>query len=155
MPACRAASTASCASFPCSANGFSQKTCFPAPAAAITCCACSECGVASTTASTPESASSSSYRSTSLSFCASANAVTSGDLVRVAPATNRILSLVPWTASTRVLPHQPRPTIAALIKSVAPIVPAKIQGRPVSGLEPSGHEELPQRHHDHEAVLPR
>ena len=36
----------------CSVNGFSQKTCLPAPAAAITCCVCSECGVASTTAST-------------------------------------------------------------------------------------------------------
>src|SRR5881628_1116005 len=44
----------------------------------------------------------------------SANAVTSGDTVRVAPATNRIKSL-PCADSTRVLPHHPRPTMAALI----------------------------------------
>ena len=38
---------------PDSANGFSQNTCLPAFAAAIVCGTCSECGVASTTASKP------------------------------------------------------------------------------------------------------
>ena len=49
-----------------------------------------------------------------VSVCASLNAFTSGDTVRVAPATKRIWSLSA-TASTSVRPHQPIPTIAALI----------------------------------------
>ena len=51
----------------------------------------------------------------SVSFCASANAVTSGETVRVAPATKRITSLSLWTDSTIVRPHQPIPTMAARI----------------------------------------
>ena len=39
------------------------------------------------------------------------------EIVRVAPATKRSLSLCPDTDSTSVLPHQPSPTIAAWIIS--------------------------------------
>src|ERR1044071_3077885 len=35
--------------------------------------------------------------------------------VRVAPALNRMRSLLPWTAETRCWPQVPRPTIAAWI----------------------------------------
>ena len=66
-------------------------------------------------ASTDGSASSASKLSASFSFCASANAVTSGDFVRVAPATKRMMSLSLCTDSTIVRPHHPRPTMAALI----------------------------------------
>ncbi len=60
-PACFAAFTASSALSFVSANGFSQKMCFLAAAAAITCRACIECGVARTTASTFGFASRASY----------------------------------------------------------------------------------------------
>src|ERR1051326_3071740 len=61
-----------------------------------------------------ESCNNASKDSTSLNLLASANVFISGEIVRVAPATNRMKSL-PWTDSTRVLPHQPKPTMAALI----------------------------------------
>ena len=50
-PASRQASNMRAASARCSASGFSQNTCLRAAAQAITCARCSECGVASSTAS--------------------------------------------------------------------------------------------------------
>ena len=97
-----------------SVNGFSQKTCLPAAAAATTCSVWTDGGVASTTASTPGSARSSSYDGTSLRPCDRRSLLDRGVTVRVVAATNRIASL-PSTDSTSVFPHQPRPTIAALI----------------------------------------
>src|SRR5207244_11502458 len=41
--------------------------------------------------------------------------------VRVAPATKRIKSL-PWADSTKVLPHHPSPTMAALIIHYPPLI---------------------------------
>jgi len=46
-----------------------------------------------------------------------ANASTSGDTVRVAMAEKRMTSLPSASDSTSVLPHQPKPTMAALITS--------------------------------------
>src|SRR5204862_7036833 len=60
--------------------------------------------------------------SASRNFCASANALSSGEIVRVVPATKRMSSLAAGPAlsdSTRVFPHHPRPTIAALIMAGA------------------------------------
>src|SRR6516164_4698798 len=88
--------------------------CLPAAAAAITCVACMECGVASTTASTLPSCSRPSYSVVRCKPFCLANAPTSGVMVRVVPETKRMTSLFP-TASTSVLPHQPSPTMPALI----------------------------------------
>ena len=113
-PASRSQSTAASASALVSANGFSQKTCLPASAAATTCGACMECGVASTTASTSGSARSARTRRPGGVRGSAAKASTSGETVRVAPATKRISSLRPWTDSTSVLPHHPSPTMAGV-----------------------------------------
>ena len=56
-PAAAHASTAACALARVSVKGFSQKTCLPAAAAAITCSAWVECGVVRMTASIVSSAS--------------------------------------------------------------------------------------------------
>src|ERR1700733_14686061 len=85
----------------------------------MTCVACMECGVASTPASTPTWCSMLSLVSVRCRPFCLAKASTSGVIVRVVPATKRITSLFS-ADSTSVLPHQPRPTIPALIMLYAP-----------------------------------
>src|SRR5262249_61628269 len=114
------AATASSASRFVSVNGFPQNTCLRPPAAATTCAPCSECGVARTIASASRSARTASYFGSKRKPCCLAKASISGVTVRVAPATKRIASLFA-ADSTSVLPHQPSPTMAALIIGETPL----------------------------------
>src|SRR5581483_9059301 len=70
-----------------------------------------------------------------------ANASISGVTVRVVPATKRIRSLVSCTDSTSVLPHHPRPTMAARIMARGPSLFERV-GVPARSLRAaSGHPQ--------------
>src|SRR5450759_5030575 len=87
--------------------------CFFARAAASTCARCLECGVARITACTFASASTSSNEVPMTILCSAAKSRTmSGS--SVTPRTKLIGAPKSCAAFTRVLPHQPRPTIAVL-----------------------------------------
>src|SRR5450759_3836718 len=87
--------------------------CFFARAAASTCARCLECGVARITACTFASASTSSNEVPMAILCSTAKSRTvSGS--SVTPRTKLIGAPKSRAAFTRVLPHQPRPTIAVL-----------------------------------------
>ena len=112
-PAVRVASTDASASALVSANGFSQKTCLPAPAAATTCVRVQRVRRREhdrvdlrIVRAAPRTTRRAGGRARRRTLCAS------GDDVRDVPATKRIASL-PAADSTSVLPHQPSPTIAA------------------------------------------
>src|SRR5579872_961726 len=96
------------------ASGFSQKTCFPAPATATTWSTCWVCGVASATALTDLSANASARLLPASRWWVSRNSRCC-DGSRLTARVKRSLSLLPCTASTRVLPQRPSPTIAASI----------------------------------------
>src|SRR6478672_8225059 len=113
-PARRHASTARAASLRLSDSGFSHMTGLPASATRTIWSACSECGVASTTAFTCGSfrTASSSVLSRKPCFSATGRAASTSLLT---PCTKRSFSVLPCTACTMFLPHHPSPTIAASI----------------------------------------
>src|SRR5664280_3761182 len=87
--------------------------CFFARAAASTCSRCFECGVARITACTFASASTSSNEVPMAILCSAAKSRTESGS-SVTPRTKLIDAPKSRAAFTRVLPHQPRPTIAVL-----------------------------------------
>src|SRR5450755_4236937 len=87
--------------------------CFFAAAAASTCARCLECGVARITACICGSAMTSSNEVPMAILCSAAKSLTvSGS--SVTPRTKLIGAPKSRAAFTKVLPHQPRPTIAVL-----------------------------------------
>ena len=102
-------------------KGFSTNTAFPAPAARVICAACRLCGVANTTASIAGSRRITFRSSTHLRSCSRQKSATVA-AVRVCAVVKRIASLC-RTESTRLRPHQPRPTMAARIARLVMMLP--------------------------------